>query len=221
MDKEEDKIAVVCVLKSGGDFVASDVIKLKIMLEKNITIPYAFYCLTDLLEIACVNIIPLLSDFKGWWSKIELFRPNLVVADRIVYFDLDTVIVGNIDDLLLQTSNFMVLRPFNPQRAKRVKYFGSGILGWKNNGSFDFLFKNFNYKHHTMRFRGDQDYLSWRLCYSGWKFTRWQDLVSGIYSYKQHVLPRGLEDDARVVCFHGEPRPSKVPAPWIKKAVAL
>jgi len=38
---------------------------------------------------------------------------------------------------------------------------------------------------------------------------RWQSVVPGqICSYKVHDLARrGMPDNARVVCFHGQPRP--------------
>jgi hypothetical protein len=35
---------------------------------------------------------------------------------------------------------------------------------------------------------------------------RWQDVAGGIYSYKAHCS-RGVPADARVICFHGKPRP--------------
>ena len=219
MNAGEDNIAVVCVLKSGGDFTTQDVINLRIMLDKNITVPYDFYCLTDLLEVGRFHITPLVHGYSGWWSKIELFRPGLVRADRIVYFDLDTVIIGNIDELLLQDADFMGLRLFRHAPEKENKYAGSGILGWKNDGSFDFLFKQFEYGSHPKRFRGDQDYFSWQLCQKNIKFRYWQDLVSGIYSYKRHVRIDGMADDAKVICFHGTPRPWEVGEPWVKEAL--
>jgi hypothetical protein len=217
---EGDKIAVVCVLKSGGDFTSGDVVNLKIMLDKNISIPYDFYCLTDLWEIDRFRIIPLEYEFSGWWSKMELFRPDLVDADRIVFFDLDTIIINNIDDLLLQDDNFIGLRLFRHAPEKENKYAGSGILSWKNDGSFDFLFRQFRYEIHSRKFRGDQDYISWHLCRIASKFKYWQDLVSGIYSYKRHVRVQGMPEDARVICFHGTPRPWEVDALWIKEALA-
>lgn len=219
-EEGEGNIAVVCVLKSGGDFTTHDVTNLKVMLDKNITIPYDFYCLTDLLGMGMLHKIPLVHEYSGWWSKIELFRPDLVKEERIIYFDLDTVILGNIDDLLLQDSDFMGLRLFRHAPEKENKYAGSGILGWKNDGSFDFLFKQFKYGVHSKRFRGDQDYFSWQLCQKGIKFRYWQDLVGGIYSYKRHVRIDGMKDDTKVVCFHGTPRPWQVNEPWIKNATA-
>lgn len=212
---------VVCVLKSGGDFHVKDVCNLKTMLERNITIPYEFYCLTDMFTfLNGVYVRPLKFDYVGWWSKIELFRPGLFESERIVYFDLDTIILNNIDDLLLQEDDFIGLRPFNPTRAKRKRYLGSGVLGWKNDGSFDFLFKEFRYAHYRGMLWGDQDYISLKLGHHNIKFNYWQERVSGIYSYKRHVLGSGLPADARIVCFHGVPRPHQVKTDWVQNAIA-
>ena len=215
-----NKIAILCVLKSGGDFSVRDVIKLKIMLGKNITIPYVFYCLTDMDPMGAFNEIPLRHGYKGWWSKLELFRPLLTAVDRIFYFDLDTVIVSNIDAMLLQDKDFIALKPFNPYNAGIKGYMASGIMGWKNNGLYDFLYKDFDYKQHHKQFLGDQDYLSYKFKENGMVAEYWQDLVDGVYSYKRHVKGNGLNGDTRVVCFHGYPRPYQVSAGWIQQAMA-
>jgi len=214
---------VVCVLKSGGDFDTMDVVNLKVMLDKNISIPYDFYCLTDLVGInwpaGTLDIMPLVYDYKGWWSKIELFRPGLIDSERIVYFDLDTIILDNIDDLLVREENFIGLQTFIPGKRWR-NYLGSGILSWKNDGSFNFLFEEFEYGKHPRALRGDQDYISSKLKQHSIEFHYWQDLVGGMYSYKRNVRHYGLPVDARIVCFHGVPRPHEVTADWIQNAIA-
>ena len=41
--------------------------------------------------------------------------------------------------------------------------------------------------------------------------------MSNVYSYKYHCRQR-LPNDASVVCFHGEPKPSQVNDAWVRKA---
>lgn len=223
------KTAIICVLKSGGDFHPIDVIRLKGMLEKNITMPYDFYCLTDTgrsivdmvstgADVLRFFALPLRFDYSGWWSKVELFRKDLVDADRIIYFDLDTIILDNIDDLLMQDFDFIGLRPFNPIRSRWENYVASAIMSWRNDGSFNFLFDQFNYEKHSRKFPGDQDYLSFMLKQVGKSYVHWQNVVDGIYSYKRHVKRFGLKETARIICFHGSPRPNQVDAKWIKEA---
>ena len=41
-------------------------------------------------------------NLSGWWNKLALFRPGLFDdGDTIIYFDLDTLIVAPIDDLVV------------------------------------------------------------------------------------------------------------------------
>lgn len=204
-------VAVICVLKSGGDFDFEYVTRLKSMVERHVTVPYTFYCLTDLkMQWSVVPILELCEDWHGWWSKIELFRPNLVEEDRIVYFDLDTFIVGNIDCILEREEDFIGLRPFNPLRAKDPLKVASGVMSWKNDGTYNLFYHWFDGMRHPQQNKGDQDYISRILSDRGLKFTYLQDVVKGIYSYKRHVRGRNsMAVDAKVICFHGRPRPTK------------
>jgi hypothetical protein len=85
--------------------------------------------LTDDPEIDFCPVIPLKHDWPGWWSKIELFRKDLWNVP-VLYLDLDTVILGNIDPLLyLAQESFIVLRGFNHKFCKLGKQnFASGIM---------------------------------------------------------------------------------------------
>ncbi|EPX3281717.1 hypothetical protein ACWY25_004862, partial [Escherichia coli] len=86
---------IALVLRSGGDYNASDVQWLVNQLPKD----YEIICLTDLkcLHVPGVKVIPLINQWqkcRGWWAKIELFRPD--ITDDLFYLDLDTVIAGDI-----------------------------------------------------------------------------------------------------------------------------
>lgn len=90
-------ITVACVLKSGGDFDADYVDRLKKGVKLYLEKPHRFVCFSD-IDVPCERI-PLKYNFPGWWSKMELFRPDTDLED-IFYLDLDTVIVGKLNDLV-------------------------------------------------------------------------------------------------------------------------
>lgn len=210
-----NNVAIICVLKSGGDFCVCDVDVLYDMLKQHTTVPFDFYCLTDLDTKGKYKTIPLLNNFHGWWSKIELFRSNLVPNKRIFYLDLDTVIIANIDEFLVREEPFIGLRPFGNDSYIGVdNYFASGVLSWVNDGSFTFLYDLFNYAIHRKQFRGDQDYLSYAMQYANstpFQAVLWQNITKGIYSYKKHILTKLVpRHHAKIVCFHGKPRPKHV-----------
>ena len=155
-------------------------------------------------------------NWKGWWSKIELFRTGLVDTDRIMYFDLDTVILSNIDILTKQDYDFIALQPFNPAKRDHPYLMASGIMSWRNHGAFDFLYDQFDKIVDIKRFRGDQDYIGNQLIEKNKKFNHWQLLVSGIYSFKRNCIKK-VPADAKIVCFHGNPRPYNVEEKWVKE----
>ena len=89
-------ITVACVLKSGGDFTPEHVYALKNALNEHLP-EHRFYCFTD-VDCMPVWMIPLIHDLPGWWSKMELCRPD-EIPGTVLYIDLDTVILGDLSPL--------------------------------------------------------------------------------------------------------------------------
>lgn len=215
-------ITVACVLNSGGDYDAAYVERLHEGIFANLSMPYRFICLSD-VDVPCERI-PLVHGWPSWWAKMELFR----LPGPVMYLDLDMVLVGNLNGLALkivqQKDLFVMLRGFYRQDPC------SGILGW--NGDVSRVFDNFyeNYaKAATFKqqpnatymivngrqFRGDQEWLQQYLKGAGSSLsvTMAQDVMPGIYSYKVDVRQTGkVPDDAKIICFHGRPRPAALPA---------
>lgn len=227
-------ITVACVYRTGGDFDREYVRRLKDGVERNLTLPHRFACLTDdegLNVGGLTEIVPLAHDWPGWWAKIELFK----LAGPVLYLDLDMVVVGSLDKLVRkiieQDVAFVMLRGF--YRRDQC----SGIMGW--NGDVSHIYQAFvkavesgvnwspmkrAYQGYIAmqtkegRFRGDQEWLRLYLSTNGMPVVFVQDLVDGIYSYKAHVNQgKWLPSQARIVCFHGRPRPHEVgPVPdWL------
>jgi hypothetical protein len=89
-------ISVFCVLRSGGEYRADHVLRLHKQVMNHL--PDAdFRCLSD-IEVEGVRTLPLMTDWPGWWSKMELFRPGM--SGDILFMDLDTSIVGNLADIV-------------------------------------------------------------------------------------------------------------------------
>jgi len=209
------KVTIVCVLKSGGAFTPDYVTKLYNMVERNTTQAYEFICLTDFPKIKDCQITKLLNDFPGWWSKIELFRPGLASTEKLIYFDLDTIILGNIDAFFEFGGEFYGLRPWNRGNQLRGQ-FGSGVMAWKSD-SVNFIYNDFDISQISPHF-GDQAYISRSLTDNGVNYQPLQDVVSGIYSYKRECSRKGPPSDARIICFHGRPRVHEVNESWVHEA---
>lgn len=208
----DQRTVVACVLKSGGYFDQKYVLNLKSMVSKHITVPYEFVCLTDVTINGCKTIL-LQDQLVGWWSKLELFRPGLFDCDVAIYFDLDTLIMENIDELLKLNQGFYGLRPWNlANRAKGQT--ASGVMVWQP-GQFDFIYKGFNLAD-INNGKTDQGYITTALRSNGIQWKALQDHISGIRSYKRECR-NGPPSGTRVVCFHGRPRVHECQDKWVKE----
>lgn len=212
------KPTIACVLRSGGAYSVEYVRRLHNTVKRNVSLPYRFVCLSDVSIPADVcESIELKHSWPKWWSKIELFREGLMKSERIIYFDLDTIILDNIDDLLLidaEKFEFAALRPWN-RKNRTNGLFASGIMVWQN-GNYSFVYDDFDVSVIASHRSGDQQYISNVLLERGKVWKPLQELFDGIYSYKRHCRTT-LPPDARIVCFHGNPRPSEVHTEWMKE----
>lgn len=201
-------LTVACVLKSGGIYTPEWVAKLKAGVEKHLSLPHRFVCLSD-VEVPCERI-PLEHDWPGWWSKIELFK----LEGDVLTIDLDTAVVGDIYEIAFIASNplsgFKILQDFY-----RADGLGSGVMGWSAS-------QTSQVRHWYNEFANRPDFWM-QYCGSGGdqrfienmdqrRLTLWQRAVPGqIVSYKVHCRG-GIPDDARLVCLHGKPKFSDMPA---------
>lgn len=188
-----------------GEFKPSHVIALQKQLEKWAPLS-TFECLSS-EDIPGVNCIPLEHNWPGWWSKLELFSPKM--KGDFLFMDLDTVIVGPMDDFE-QIDNLTMLRDFYRDGKKLREGLGGGLM---------FLPERFReepwsyFSKHPASYmrqypRGEQHLLE-----TYWLNTaeRWQDKLPGqVVSWKVHCQ-NGVPPEARLIAFHGQPRPWAVP----------
>ena len=198
-------LTVVCVMKSGGDFDEEYVFALRRGVQEHLTIPHKFVCYTD-LPIKDMPIKFLTEGLNGWFSKFEIFKE----VGPVLYLDLDTIVTGDLTPLAESIINegeaFWMLEAFHPLRK-----WASGIMGWT--GEWGWLVSHC--KRYAGLYRMDQDCIAKAL-----QDASITPRVIGrdfhhIYSYKHHCQD-GLPDDARIVCFHGKPRPREVDESWVK-----
>lgn len=228
-------IDIVCVLKTGpfnkhqgtlkepviSDLKPEIVPWLKRQVDRHVTVPHRFVCLTDLERIEGVETIRLKHNWPGWWSKIELFTPGLL-NDKVLYMDIDTVILQNIDDLCLHPHNFTALDNISHPNCGEI---GGGLMAWT--GDFSHLYKTFAAEPErfirecvTNRNWGDQGFIANHL---GFQPLRFQHHFPGIHSLRRdlsdgHNLEAGRpRPDTRIVIFNHLPKPWDMKAEWIPK----
>lgn len=209
------ELSVVCVLKSGGDYDAEYVRKLRDGVAKHLTLPHRFICLSD-VDVPCERI-PLKHGWKGWWSKLELFRPD-VVRGKTLYLDLDTVITGNLDAVATIPYDFAMLNI----RAKDVKIGNSGAMWFGKPQPHVYrrfvekpdYWIDFHVKHAENRYMGDQAFIS--DCFD--HIPKLHQALPGFFqSYKYDRLQDKVPPECAVVCFGGPPRPAQAGG-WVRQA---
>jgi len=99
-------VNIMCLYWEGDfrkrDFTENDVWRLYHSVLKHADRPFDFYVLTNNMTANVPGTkIELLhgDDWPGWWSKMELHRPDLP-AGRTLYLDLDSHIIRNLGPIL-------------------------------------------------------------------------------------------------------------------------
>lgn len=192
----------VCVLRSGGEYKPRHVQWLANQVP-------GLVCLSD-IPVPGVDTIPLESDWPAWWSKIELFRPD--IPGDLLYLDLDTVVLGDLEpfeDVGTTTMLSDFYRPDLPASGLMYIAEADKQLVWD---AFCADPCGHMRRCRTRRKWGDQGFLSEVL-----PAQRWQDVLPGaVVSFKVDCRS-GLPPDAKIVCFHGSPRPWDARAKWIPR----
>lgn len=205
---------IACTYKTGGDFDAEYVIHLHEQLGH-----YGrFICFTDADDVPdYIEQVKLKHNWSGWWSKIEM----LGYDEDILSFDLDTIIVGSITEML-----HIALKGWERLIMLSDFYFpekpASGLMYVPNKIGTG-LYQKFLTKpdFYMAKYRGDQDFISAQLD----SIDRWDGLLGQDYicSYKAHIIksyPKHLKPKqvdatkSKIICFHGKPRPKDVKDIW-------
>ena len=209
---------VYCVLKKGGCYTSEYVERLYNNIKKNTTKLDNFICLTD-DKIKFCDTIELKHNWSGWWSKIELFRQDLPHSPA-VYFDLDTLIIGNIDELMSipeEYGNFHVLRGFNQRKSgiKNNENFASGIMcgNFYEHSEVYNKFKGDVEKYKSIKYNdwrtGDQGFIADVL--QGKEIGRIQNKLNTDYVVgKRFIKSNKINEQVRVIAWSGEPRLHKL-----------
>lgn len=201
---------VVTVLRSGGDFLPRHVQALRRAVFENSPPGTEFVCLSD-TPIPGVKTRPLFYNWPGFWAKMELFAPWM--EGDFLYMDLDTVILGPIDDFL---------------KPRPLTTFGGALMWLPQEGRAEvWRLYHENRKTIVQEYGGEDVFL--RAVWAGQhtvprtfvdqvlrdrKMTRqWSDELPGQVIFRKY---RGLlqpsmlgtsSNNARIVIFSGLPRP--------------
>lgn len=207
---------IVACVKWGTLYSADYVNRMHAMLDRHLGMPFELQCFTDDKSgiDRAITIRRLPEGLTGWWNKLYLFKGGVFPSGRrVLYLDLDTVIIGSLFHIATSHAEFAILRDFYRPRG-----LGSGAMLWQA-GRVNNIWDGYVADDFPDLPGGDQAYIEVAA------HRRWghripdnvilQNLYPGAFvSYKADCAG-GPPPGARVVCFHGQPKPHNCGADWI------
>jgi len=195
-------ITIATVLKCGGEYTSYHVSMLKRMVDEYGTPECKFVCLTDFYS-GDFEKIRLENKWPRWWAKMELFK----LKGPVLYFDLDTIIVGSLAPLIEVAKNnkFSILRDVYQGKTK-PNAMQSSVMAW--NDDMSDLYNKFKKDDAQIikSLHGDQTFITKNVHPT--TVTFFQDVIPDtLLSFKSDVMGKSLSPKTSVVFFHGFPRP--------------
>lgn len=220
---------VICI-KWGNRYSSESVNRLYKAVLKNTKYRLNFFCFTDdtnnLDKDIIVKPLPILKNLEKincdiYLKEVGLCDNNLgnLNGQRVLYFDLDTIIVDNIDSFfdLPKDDEFFIIKDWNSignmvGQASCYSWI-VGTIGFAK----DFFEENYDKIHRKFN-TASQEYLSSKIVEKYGKLNFWPK--DWCRSFKFHCLPTPMipflrrikmakiPKDAKIICFHGAPKAS-------------
>jgi len=166
---------IVCLYKKpngfrGRTYDASWVERLRRMCARRVSGSWGFTILTDsMIEVmeavrGPASFVSLKHGWPGWWSKLELFRPDIDLRGRVLYLDLDTLVMQDLDPVFDWPGELGICNAIGPKHMDRLEdgkmtycQFNSSMMTWTAGMTIPYdMFQPSDMD----RFRGDQDFLT-------------------------------------------------------------
>lgn len=175
----KDKVNIICLYWvgkfRGRDFGYKDIERLYQSVRKHIDRAFDFYVLTNDHEAlqwtehhkpTNMFVIPLHHNWPGWWSKMELHRPDLPKG-RTLYMDLDSHAIRSLQPILDYPGDLVMFETgIHPRKWPRLeksgwvcKYQAATMLFDSGTKCMTDVYERFcaDPVKWMMRFRSDQD----------------------------------------------------------------
>lgn len=188
---QDGPLTVVC-LKLGDKYGPEYVRNLRGMVSRNLTLDHEFVCITDDTSGCNCRTIEPHQGFDGWWGKIPLFARSPYGLDgRILFLDLDIVIVECIDEIAAFDAEFAIIDDWN------IWGYNSSVFVLDVNTRTE-VYDDFTPDVKT-KFKSDQQWIT-HSAKGATVFPR--DWCTSFRSDRCFKKPKG-----KIVVFHGDPKP--------------
>lgn len=201
----------------GEKYSAQYVNILYTMVQRNLTLPYRFVCITDdhaeiRKEVECFDMPQLYVSNKhdsSPWRKLLMFSSHIGdLSGKTLFLDLDVVILDNIDCFFSYSEKFSIIENWT-QPGEGI---GNSSVYCFTIGAYSHVLEY--YRHHTgevlKQYDNEPIFLSKKIG----DIVFWPAIWCR--SFKRHCIAKGLAryvkapvvpEGARVIVFHGHPNP--------------
>ena len=219
-----------CVIHgSAYDWIYVD--RLFSMLQRHLTRPVRLHVYTEADRPVPDHMIKhslqdweFSSDRNAWWYKLQLFNTQHHHGP-LLYFDLDVVIVNNIDWLWQHNlRHFWTIRDFKHLWKPNFTGANTSIMWW-DTAQYAHVWQavqDQNIDTFVKKYRGDQDFVSDIIAVEQRRFFhidrikswRWECQDGGFdFTQRKHLAPgtgTAINKDTSVLVFHGSPKPHEI-----------
>jgi hypothetical protein len=213
-------MTIVACVRTGTAFEFGYVVKMRNMVARHMHRPYTMFCLTDQPE-RCDGVTFLDVEeigLKGWWAKVILFAPEWRGLHKVVYCDLDSVIINDITPLADAPGEFSIME--SPVRRAGIDYpckYNSSVMVI-GGGQCSFVWSHFDARRDWMMERcgryGDQRAIE--LLYPEALFL--EPLMPRDFFCNYRHLTMHPPKHSAVINFGGSHKPHTCPIPWVQEA---
>lgn len=199
-------------------------------IKRNTSISFNFFCVTDdptgiNPNINVVNLWDKCKFLGGCYNRLYIFSKEMdkIFGNKILSIDLDCVITGNINNILLDNNDFKINTFENKNNKWKQIY--NGALFLMKTGSRSQVWDEFdvakspqlmeNLKKENVLIGSDQAWIQYKLGTKEKRFTN----NDGIYDFSMLENKNILPENAKIVFFHGKNDPyiSKKNINWVEK----
>lgn len=166
------KTTVACVLWigdrdfEGRAYTVDWVYRLRDQVAAHLPMPHRFVCFSD-TNVPGVESIPLVTRWRGWWAKMEMFDPRHDLGQRVLYLDLDCFVVDDLQPIVnfhapmaLAPASYLFTHKHPTTKDGVVRVYQSSCMVWSPPAGRKF-FEDLT-PEAIKRLRGDQDWMGER-----------------------------------------------------------
>jgi hypothetical protein len=224
---------VIC-LKYGEKYPPYYVNKLYNMVRRHTTGHVNFHCMTENPSGLDnnINIIPLPQhkNLQGWWYKPFVFSQDFPVKGKLLFLDLDIVIIKNVDCFFDHApTKFCIVRDFTRSMVPNWDRYNSSAFRL-DSGTLGYVWSSLIKDTSVIRrLHGDQDWIfekvkdnvefwpdDWCQSYK-WEVRSRAELIgSGRHRNFATVLAKPkIKSETKILVFHGDPKPEQIKDPIV------